>query len=772
MLQRRDDLPGAVTLRPVDSVDDDVIDLARIFAAMRRQYWPVIVMTLVGAAVGVAYVATAVPRYTAGLHLLIDAESNRLADRLNSLGSTLQDESSVLSQVEILKSERIAMAVVNQLRLDENPVFMAEAQTPLQRLKQLPKSLIDFRGWFGDSERALTDEELKGIAAWRVQQDLDVERIGRSFVLSLSFTATDPVLASTIVTEVSNAYLTEQLDSRYEATRRASVWLQERIDELRRKSLETDLAVQRFRTENDLVATDGKLVSDQQLVELSSEQIVAQTETARAESRYNRIRSIMERKDTSAVVSEALDSDVINQIRTRYLDASKREADISSRLGENHTQAVRLRTEMSEYERLIFEELSRIAQSYLSEYQVAKAREDSLRESVSRATARTANLNEVMVQLRELEREAESYKNLYQTFLQRYQEAVQQQSFPIAEARVISEASPPGVPSSPKKTMAIGLAAVLGLLFGVGIGVMRELRERFFRTGDQVRDELKLEFLGFVPSVSRRKKKAAKPATKPAEEQAATDANQRVLRKADPTSNYVVDHPMSSFAETLRSVKISADLALGSKVPKIIGVVSVRPGEGKSTISANLAELLAYQGSRTLLIDGDLRNPGLSRAVASHAQQGILDAVLDGKPLRGLLMGNPDTRLAVLPAVLRRRVPHTSEVLASQGMRRVLKEASEDFEHIIIDLPPLGPVVDARAISSQVDAFVFVVEWGKTARHAVRAILRSEPHIASKCIGVILNKADMDKVRLYGHYGSAEYYTSDYTPYYTEPRNR
>lgn len=764
MLQRHDDLAGTVNLRPVDAGDEDVIDLGRLFSAARRQYRMAVLVTLLGLMAGIAYVATAVPLYTANLNLLIDSSNNRLADQLSALGGMIEDEASILSQVEIIKSERIAANVVDRLQLADNPVFMASNPTVLDRVKGFGRQLLDFRNWFAEPVAAETADTRRGQAVGRVQGGVDVTRVGRSYVLSISYTSSDPTLAARIVREVASSYLTEQLDSRYEATRRASVWLQERIDELRQKSLETDLAVQRFRTENGLVATGGTLVSDQQLAEMSSQLIVAQTETARAESKFNRIRSIIESKDTTAVVSEALDSGVINQLRTKYLDASKREAEITDRLGPNHVQAVRLRNEMSEYERLIFEELQRIAQSYQSEYKVAIEREEKLRQTVNQASDRSSSLNETMVQLRELEREAESYRNLYQLFLQRYQEAVQQQSFPIAEARVISEPSVPTSPSSPRRTLSLALALALGFAAGVGLGVVRELRERFFRTGDQVRDELKLEFLGFIPAVSRKKRPVRKG------EDPSAEGNARVLRKLDSSTNYVVDHPMSSFAETLRSVKISADLALGNKVPKIIGVVSVRPGEGKSTVSANLAELLAFQGSRTLLVDADLRNPGLTRSIASHATAGILDSVLDGKPLKSLLMGNPDTHLSVLPGVLRRRIPHTSEVLASQGMRRMLKEASEEFEHIVIDLPPLGPVVDARAIAAQVDAFIFVVEWGKTARYAVKAVMRSEPHIASKCLGVILNKADMDKMKLYGQFGSGEYYASDYTPYYTDSK--
>jgi succinoglycan biosynthesis transport protein ExoP len=413
---------------------------------------------------------------------------------------------------------------------------------------------------------------------------------------------------------------------------------------------------------------------------------------------------------------------------------------------------------MEEYRRLMFEELGRIAESYKSDLAIAKARETSLQNSVSLATGVSAVANETQVQLRELEREAETYKNLYQTFLQRYQEAVQQQSFPVTDARVISSANPPSSPSQPRKMLLLAAFCIMGAGIGAGIGAFREFRDRFFRTGEQVRDILGLEFLGIAPLMNDGLRVVDN----------ATESNPRSIRKATEVTNYVIDHPLSSFAETLRSAKIAADLGISEKECKVIGIVSTLPGEGKSTVSVNFAELLASQGSRVILIDADLRNPGATRAIGRHAQEGLLETLLDGKSPKDCFLYNARTGMAFLPAVVKHRVPHSSELLSSVAMRKLLSTLSSSADYIIIDLPPLGPVVDARAMASRIDGFVYVAEWGKTARRVVRQTLETEPLIRQKCLGVILNKVDQEKMNLYRSYGSTEYYYSRYSEYYQE----
>ena len=167
-----------------------------------------------------------------------------------------------------------------------------------------------------------------------------------------------------------------------------------------------------------------------------------------------------------------------------------------------------------------------------------------------------------------------------------------------------------------------------------------------------------------------------------------------------------------------------------------------------------------------LLLDADIRNPGATRALARHATAGLLEVLLEGRSIRDALVHDEKTRLAFLPTVVKQRVPHSSELLTSAQMHRLLAEASGAFDYIIVDLPPLGPVVDARAMAGRIDGFVFVTEWGKTARRAVRNTIENEVQIRKKCLGVILNKVDTEKLKLYRAYGSSEYYHSRYTRYY------
>jgi len=359
--------------------------------------------------------------------------------------------------------------------------------------------------------------------------------------------------------------------------------------------------------------------------------------------------------------------------------------------------------------------------------------------------------------LRELEREADTYRTLYQAFLQRYQESIQQQSFPITEARVITAASRPRAPSYPKRFNVLTLYLVLGAMAGGGIGALREYRDRVFRVASQVRDELGLEFLGMLQLIDHPVANKS-----PSNEQLVA----KHIAPKDSVKRYSIDYPLSSFSETLRSMKVAADLVLSDHKPKVIGVISTLPSEGKSTVAKNFASLLAHLGAKTLLIDGDLRNPGLTRGIAAHADAGILEAILENRSLDDLLMLEPDTGLFFLPAVFKKRVNHTSEMLSSPGMRGLLDTAGKHFEYIIIDLPPLGPVVDVRAVASMIDTFVFVVEWGRTVRMMVQTILATNELIYDKCLGVVFNKVKMSKLNLYESYDSKDYYYGHYSKYY------
>jgi succinoglycan biosynthesis transport protein ExoP len=169
-----------------------------------------------------------------------------------------------------------------------------------------------------------------------------------------------------------------------------------------------------------------------------------------------------------------------------------------------------------------------------------------------------------------------------------------------------------------------------------------------------------------------------------------------------------------------------------------------------------------------LLIDGDLRNPGLTYKLGRHATKGILEALQDDAPLSELVITNPETGLTFLPAIVTRRIPYSSELLASPAMDRILSEASSDYDYIIIDLPPLAPLVDAKAISSKIHACIMVVEWGKTPRNVVKKVLRANALIMTKCVGVILNKVDLTKMKFYDGFGATQYYAQHYHSYFKE----
>ncbi len=765
---------------PQTEPHDGFIDLDRLMAVVSRRIRTIIFAVAAFVILAVAYLLTATSSYTSMTQILLDETMTKYAEDQPPVASSQQADMEIASAVEILKSNEMALRVVDAAGLADNNTLLNPPMSPTALLKSGAGLIASV---FTPARPPMTPQEQHEAQRQKVaavlQDNLKVERVTRSSVVAVSYSSTDKRLAAKVTSAYADAYLTDQLNANFDATERASVWLQERLNDLRQRAQEASLEVEKYKADNGLTSTGGELMSEQQISDLNKQLIIAQADTASAAARYNQYKSIIDQGPDNAVKnatisSSSTDNSVLQDLKTRYLAVEKREQDVTQNFGANHPQAVALKAERQDITRQIYQVLQQLTASYKNEYDVAQSRAESLRESIDKVVGKNSEANKSLVHLNELNQKASALKTLYESYLGRFEQATQQRSFPIAKARVISVAGVPTAPSSPKKTLVMALSVILGLMVGCGVAAFQEFRDRYFRVEADVRAALGLKFLGYLPLLGqpnkgRNKKKprnvgaGAEPLT--AEEGENGVAFERTMRIS-------VEAPRSIFAETLRNAKLASDVMLQGRADRVIGVVSALPGEGKSTTAANFAALLASSGKRTLLIDADLRNPGLSRTLKTPPHAGLIEAVLGEVPWTNAVKVDPRTKLAILPVAVRDHLLHTSELLSSQGMQHLMENARKMFDYIIVDLAPLGPVIDAKAFAPQVDAFLLVTEWGATPTNLVRDVLEQEPQINSRILGVILNKTDMSELPRYSDFGGTERYRQKYVSYYTEAQPR
>lgn len=761
----------------------DLFDLERLFAMVKRQAKVVAGCAIAGLLVGIIYLQTTPPTYFSFANVLIDEGLNKMVDEISSTPTNLQSDSAISSQIEIIKSARLADVVVDKLRLYENETFLRPPVSLLARIVGTVRGTI--RGLISsppqgqdpaarqidEATRAQLElEARKNYAALMLRGGIAAQRVGRSYVVAIGYTSHDPRLAEQIARAYSEAYVADQLDASFEATEKAAIWLEGRLAELRSSSQAASLEVERFRAANGLASARGSLISEQQLAELNGQLALAQAETAKASARYEQLSSVQIEASDEAVLraSATVDapSSTIASLRTEMLAVMKRQQDVIAKFGEDHPEVMALATKKASLVSQLTAELGQMAQAARNEFELASSREQALRTSLNQVSGQNSEANESMVHLRELEQHSTALNALYQTFLTRYEENSQQRSFPISSVRIISAAVTPMSAASPRTTMVLGLSIALGLLLGGGLGLINEFNERFFRTGDELRSRTGLKFLGYLPLVGERKK--LERVKEKGTETGGPLAGSAPAHTARSRMRIAVEAPSSMYAETLRSAKIATDVVLQDCDCKVIGIVSALPGEGKSTFAANFAAMLSAYGAKTLLIDADLRNPRLTRDLGIKADIGLMEAVVNDHNWQMVAKIDRASKFVVIPAVIRSRFSHTSELLASAGMQRLMDGAKQSFEYIIVDLPPLGPIVDAKAFAPLADGFIMVVEWGRTPRMLVDSLLASEQQISDKIIGAALNKVDLKKLASYGQAGGSEKFLDKYSEYYVD----
>ncbi|RWK16851.1 MAG: hypothetical protein EOR43_29270 [Mesorhizobium sp.] len=600
------------------------IDFETLLAAARRQLRLVLTCALAGLMIGLVYLAAEVPLYESTARILIDKNQPSVVTKLTESGSSTQLDPMMLSQVELLRSDRIGLKVVDSLGLATDRSFLSASYSLLNSLTGSVARVV--RSFIGSSEEsgapvkssAARGPDPRRQAFGILADNITVARVGDTYILEIQFWSPSAEMAQQIANKYAEIYISDQVGAKDESIIRARSALAEELETVRKRSVDAELAVDRFRKDNTLT-------------------------------------------------------------------------------------------------------------------------------------------KETLVTLRQLELEASSLKSQYEQVLQQYQASLQNLSMALTEARIISEAPYPSSPSSPNSSLALAVCVVLGGMIGAGVGGIREYRERFFRTRGQVRDELGLDTLGMIPLLDGKAIRRNKG------DRAAGERS--FIEVENSAFNWVEQHPRSEFAEAMRTVKVAVDAELPRKSTKAIGIVSCLPGEGKSLVAANFAMVLAMKRCRTLLIDADIHNPGLSPMLANGWERGLANLLAGDFNAKDLL-AHESLPLRFLPGVNQSQQKLAQTVQPIEKMGDFLLKAGSTFNYVVVDLPPLAPVADVRSFVQHLDGLLLVVEWGVTARTFVRECLNNNPILADKCIGVLLNKVDINRIKMYQKFGSAEFYSERYGKYY------
>ena len=504
--------------------------------------------------------------------------------------------------------------------------------------------------------------------------------------------------------------------------------------------------MERYKTEKNIVETDKGLMNEQQLAELNSELVTARNRSADTKSKLDRITAIMHGDVLDATVTEGLSNTVINGLRQKYLEDGQQEAEWSAKFGPDHA-AVAQNPRRNEHD-----PEARSAMSLDGSRSPIRATTTSPEPMNCRSSHACRNCSAsppgpMAIGWRCVRCKARLKLTgpSMRTSCRRYTQAVQDQSFPVSEARVITAATPPLRKSWPQSNLVLGGAGLLGIGLGFLVAFVRETLDRGIRTTAQLRMVTGLNCVGMLPGLGRGRRSRAARGRQPS----TADANSRILSSRPDILRHVLTQPASRFSEGIRALALRICRGHQRAMPlNLIGCVSAHQGEGTSTVAANLAQSLARSGNRTLLVDWTSNSGSLSQSLAPYAKQGFLDLLAGSAKLNDLVWTDPDTGLHFLPMGSRTSRAITSMLNGSQA-QDFRTELLRHYEYVVFDVPALSPVNEIHAAAQLLDAFVLVVAWGRADPDTTLGALTDAELDDRRFLGAVFNGVDFKSMKSY-----------------------
>jgi polysaccharide biosynthesis transport protein len=671
--------------------------------------------------------------YVSEARVLVGVQNPRLPNVESIIADVSPDAERVQNEGFVLQSRSIAKQVIDQLKLRDDPEFNPELRKPslwsrLDLQQYVPPAVEAWiaqlmpakpaRAMDAAKEAASRDDRMVDLLLTRV----DVSTLGRSHVLSVKAESQNPVTAAAVANSLAERYLDYQRRDKVESMDRIDKFLLGRISELREQVAKSDQAVEDYRRSHGLYKSGGSGVTAQQLSELNSQLLAAQTAKAEAESRLKEAQEMSKGGLTTESVPEVLKSPLITLLKQQQADSERKAAELSASYGARHPSMVNARAEAGNIQRRVGAEIAKIVDGLGREARTAQARYDALAANFETLKHQMGTVNDQSIGLESLERDATVNRNLLEAMLLRAKQSTGAENILQANAKLVSPAAPASAPTYPPKALIALLGVVGGLMVGSAIALLREGGDHTFRRAEQIESATGLPVMAMVPQVAGR--------TPPA---------MQVLRQ-----------PTSAYSEALRRLHIGVELSEAATSPKTILFSSATPSEGKSVMVASLGRLLASNGKRVLLIDCDWRSPRLHQIFRFGNRDGLASLLADKEAqLDNVIHHDALSGVDVMPSGP--WSPRSAHLLGSEHMRHLLEALEPHYEFIILDTPPALVTADVMALSRLVEKVVFVVRWGHTRQEAVLEALKQIIDAQGDVAGVVMSRVVSKQYRQYSY---------------------
>ena len=696
---------------------------------LRKHQW--LILSFLVAVVTIVSIATfrMQPVYSTTARVEIDRENVNVLPFQggDSFDYIMDSDNYIETESKILTSETLALQTIRSTGLASNPEY-ASGDAPSEAIAS---------GSLANHKRP---PELGAFLG-----SMSVRRVPNSRLLDVTFESTDPQLAARVVNAHIENFREDNFRSRYEAIAKASSWLNDQLDDLKIKVQKSEDARLEYERKNQIWQLDDKQnIATQRLSDLNKELTDAQSQRMKAQALYEFAKTANEE-----AVPEMRGDAVLQDLHKKRTDLSGQFADALAQYGPNFPKVQRLQQQIKENDRLTGEEKQAVIDQMGSNYNAARQRELLLTQALDQQKLEANQMSERLVEYNILKREAEANKTLYDGMLTKLKEANIAGALKSSNIRIVDPAMIPSTPTRPAKARNIALAFIVGLVGGIGLALLREYLDNTVKTPDDIEMLARLPSLAVVPAFAESNGNSRRGLLKAA----ANGHDKRV--------ELVAQHlPKSQMSEAFRALRTALLLSQADHPPQVILVTSALPREGKTTAAANLAVTLAQLGDRTLLIDADLRKPGIGRLLnLTDGKYAGLSSYLAGVSSLDLVTV-PHPAIPNLAAIPTGPLPpNPADLLSSHKLADAIAELRSKFKFIVIDSPPIMAATDAVILSVQADGVLLVVRSGETPKEAFTRTRDLLTSVKCRMLGVVLNAVDSSAP---DYYYSYRYYPYSY----------